>query len=592
MFKMGANIIDRAAERVELRVFAYDRPGVEAVIDAGRERLVLPMAEEAPHVYSTIIEGLGLDFNYMFRLGKEEEYPDPYSNYQPRGVHGFSRLTDHESYSWLDEGWKGLNLEDAVIMEIHLGTFTREGTFKAMETKLDYLEDLGINAVELMPVNETPGRWNWGYDGTGLFSVNHNYGTPDELKSLVDHCHLKGLAVILDVVYNHFGPEGNYLPAYGPYFTARHETPWGQAVNYDDAFNEYTRRMVLDNVTYWLNLYHIDGLRLDAVHAIKDESPSHILKEIGARVHQSARHFVIAETDANDTRIINPPAAGGYGIDAQWMDDFHHVIHTVLTGENQGYYQDYGRVEYLEKVLRNYLYTGQYSRYWGKNRGTDAAANPGRQFVVAIQNHDQVGNRARGERLGGLTDWAHLKAAAGLLFFAPYIPLIFMGEEYDEESPFLFFTDYQDPALQKAVVQGRKEEFKQFTWNKVPNPQDPQTFYRSKLTPPEQWSEHNRQMFNFYRDLIGLRRRHPVLQKPDKFTLKAAVQAPQKLVTAERRQGEIKLAGFFNLGHEVLPFEYQGRQLINSEWQRYGGQEEGPAARLLPGQMVLAETRL
>lgn len=598
MFNMGANIIDRAKSRVSFRVFAYNKRKVSLIVKTGERQTVFPMTEEAPHIYSTVVEGLGLDLLYKFRLDEEGEFPDPYSNFQPFGVHGFSRLIDHEAYRWQDLQWKGKCLEELVIMEIHVGTFTEAGTFRAMVEKLDYLLELGVNAIELMPVVQTPGRWNWGYDGVNLFSVNHNYGTPDDLKYLVDCCHQKQIAVVLDVVYNHFGPEGNYLPRYGPYLTDRYKTPWGPAVNFDGRCSEYTRRMVLDSVRYWLEVYRFDGLRLDAVHAIKDSSPTHILKEISwavkaAAARQNRKKFVVAESDENNVRLINPPEKGGCGIDAQWMDDFHHCIHTVLTGERKGYYVDYGRLEDLKKVYKNFLYTGQYSKYWRGRRGTDASANPGKQFVVALQNHDQVGNRAWGDRLSTLVDFPCLKVAAGLLFFSPYVPLIFMGEEYGERNPFLFFTDYQDPGLQEAVSRGRKEEFKAFGWEEVPDPQDPECFYRSRLTPRRLWSRQNHQLFNFYRDLIRLRMTHPVLKSLDKENLEVKVDELRRIVEITRWNRQVKLTGVFNLGGtEIALGSYPGRQIFNSSWRPYGGSQEGETRRLERGQMVIFEAPL
>ncbi|MDH7576838.1 MAG: malto-oligosyltrehalose trehalohydrolase [Bacillota bacterium] len=596
MFKMGANIINREKSEVSFRVFAFNKRKVSVVIKAGDRQKVFPMSEEKPHIYSTVIGGLGLDLLYRFRIDDEGDFPDPYSNFQPFGVHGFSKLVDHAEYQWRDCHWKGRSLEELIIMELHVGTFTGAGTFRGVVGKLDYLLELGVNAIELMPVVQAPGRWNWGYDGVNLFSVNHNYGTPHDLKYLVDCCHQKQLAVILDVVYNHFGPEGNYLPVYGPYLTRKHKTPWGPAVNFDDLYSEYTRKMVLDNVRYWLDLYHFDGLRLDAVHAIKDSSPTHILQEISMvtkaeAARQNRKKFIIAESDENNVRLINPLEKGGYGIDAQWMDDFHHCIHTVLTGERRGYYLDYGHIKDLEKVYKNYLYTGQYSLYWGRERGTDASQNPGRQFVVALQNHDQIGNRAQGDRLAALVEFPYLKAAAGLLFFSPYIPLIFMGEEYGEQNPFLFFTDYQDPELQKAVSRGRREEFKAFGWDDVPDPQDPATFYRSRLTPGNKWKAENRWLFNFYRDLIKLRTIHPVLKILDKNKLEVKVSKANRLVEIIRWNDQLKLIGLFNLGERELSINHcPGRQILNSSWRRYGGNQNAETRKLGRGQTIILET--
>ncbi len=597
MFKMGANIINSEKSIVSFKVFALDRQEVSVVVKSGDKKTVFPMIEEMPYVYSTIIEGIGLDLLYKFKLDGDKEYPDPYANFQPFGVHGFSKLVDHETYRWQDDHWPGRAIEKLVIIEIHVGTFSDTGTFDGVAEKLDYLVELGVNAIELMPVTQTPGRWNWGYDGVNLFSVNHNYGTPDNLKHLVDRCHQKNLAVILDVVYNHFGPEGNYLPVYGPYFTSKHETPWGKAVNFDDLYNEQTRKMVLDNVRYWLEVYHFDGLRLDAVHAIKDFSPIHILQEISLVAKNSAGKqnrgkFIIAESDENNARLITPLDKGGLGMDCQWMDDFHHCIHTVLTGEREGYYMDYGRIKDLEKVYKNYLYTGEYSKYWGKARGTDGSRNPGQQFLVAIQNHDQVGNRARGDRLSTLLELNYLKTAAGLMFFSAYLPMIFMGEEYGEKNPFLFFTDYQDPALQEAVSRGRKKEFAKFSWENVPDPQDPLTFYTSRLTPRSRWENQHQMLFNFYKDLISLRTSHPVLKNLDKNKLKVKVDKKNKVVKITRWNRHIVLIGLFNLGStDIVIKDVQGKEIFNSQRASYGGSDEAEEGILRKGQMIILEDK-
>jgi maltooligosyltrehalose trehalohydrolase len=595
MKRMGAWIKDPQNAEVSFRVFAFDKPEISLVVQSKDRVELFPMTEERPHVYTATVTGLGLDLLYKFRLANDKNFPDPYSHFQPFGVHEFSQVVNHQTYTWHDQSWPGRDLEEMVIYELHVGTFTAEGTFRAAAAKLDYLLELGVNTLELMPLAQTPGRWNWGYDGVFLFSVNHNYGTPDDLKYLIDQCHQKGLAVLLDVVYNHLGPEGNYLPEFGPYFTYKHETPWGAAVNYDDAFCEFTRQMVLDNVTHWIENYHFDGLRLDAVHAILDDSELHILQEISQTVkklaaQQGRRLVVIAETDENNVKLINPIDQGGYGIDAQWMDDFHHCIHTVLTGELDGYYLDYGRIKDFEKVFKNYLYTGEYSRFLKKNRGSDASANPGKQFVVATQNHDQVGNRAQGERLSQLVEFPYLKAAAGLVLISPYLPLIFMGEEYAEKNPFQFFTDFTDPDLKDAVVKGRQKEFQRFSWGKAPNPQDPATFYRSKLTPRTEWDDQNKFMFAFYRDLLALRRTHPVLRVLDKFNLEVQVQEELRLITVRRWRENRELIALFNLGQENRPLPYPGAHLLNSEWPIYGGSVEGESQILTPGNLIILES--
>lgn len=598
---------------MEFYVYASG-PEVSLLLESGGRSEEIPMEQAGKNLYRVRIEGRGLELHYKFLLkgAGGGAFPDPYSSYQPEGVHGFSQVVDHDYYRWGDEDWQGIEWEKALLYELHPGSFSEKGTFAGVSEKLDYLLELGINTVELLPLTETPGRWNWGYDGVNLFSVNHNYGTPEELKELIDRCHQKGLAVILDIVFNHFGPEGNYLAKFGPYFTDRYKTPWGAAVNFDDTGSAAVRRMVLDSVSHWVERYHFDGLRLDAVHAIKDCSRPHILEEIAAAARAlekklGRRIAIIAETDANDVQLINSTGEGGYGLDAQWMDDFHHTVHTVLTGEENGYYQDYGRIEDLEKVSGNYLYTGEYSHFWKMNRGSDAAAVPGSRFVVAIQTHDQVGNRARGERLSQLVDFPYLKAAAGLLFTAPYIPMLFMGEEYAEETPFLFFTDYQDPELKKAVVRGRREEFASFGWGDIPNPEDEATFLASRLTPRDRWRPHQQQLFNFYRDLIALRRNHPALNKPDKSGTAVKVDPEMRLVRISRTGGGKAVTALLNLGDSPLERPpLPGTIIFNSEEPRYGGRERaedaggsepgcGNAAAenarpLLPGQFLLIET--
>ncbi len=595
LMQMGAQIINREKEQIRFTVFAYAKTGVELLLQVGNTEQAIPMQAESSHVYAVTIDGQGLDVLYKYRLAGEGDYPDPYANYLPFGVHGFSQVTDHARYGWGDNHWKGMELEKHIFYEIHTGTFSPAGTFKGVAEKLDYLEELGITALELMPVTQTPGRWNWGYDGANLFSVNCNYGTPDDLKYLVDQCHQKGISVFLDVVYNHLGPEGNYLPVFGPYFTEKYNTPWGAAVNYDDQFCDIMRQMVLDNVRYWLETYHFDGLRLDAVHAIRDESLTHILAEISAAAREIEERTgrtiaIIAETDENDVKIINSPQEGGYGIDAQWMDDFHHCIHTALTGEKEGYYMDYGRLADLEKVYINYLYTGEYSHFWQKSRGTDGAANPGRQFVVAIQNHDQVGNRAGGERLTHLVDFPFLKVAAGLLFFSPYLPLLFMGEEYGETQRFLFFTDYTEASLKEAVSQGRKAEFGDFEWTDFPDPEDDRTFNNSRLTTRENWGEQNVHLFNFYKDLITLKKTHPALQAADKERIEIKVHEERITVEVTRWNGANKLIALFNLNLEPLELEQSpGQQIMNSEWKQYGGTVEGEVKNLAHGNMLVLE---
>lgn len=457
--------------------------------------------------------------DYKFRLDGEKSLPDPRSAFQPRGVHAASRIIDHGQFRWTDGQFQARPLASAIVYELHIGTFTSEGNFEAAIERLDHLVDLGVTHVEIMPVAEWDGPRGWGYDGVALYAPHAGYGGPEGLKRLVDACHARGLAAILDVVYNHLGPSGNYLPQYGPYFTDRHHTSWGSAVNFDGAGSDEVRQFVVDNVVMWLRDYHFDCLRLDAVDAIMDNSALHILEEIAQRVHhlqgELGRHLaIVAESDLNDPRIIRPREIGGYGIDAQWNDDFHHAVHAALTGETSGYYCSFGRLgDVAEALKRGYLYTGNYSPFRKRRHGRAADDLPGSRFVACIQNHDQVGNRAQGDRLGQLVSRGRQQIGAALLLTSPFVPMLFQGEEWAASSPFQYFTSFDDVELGRAVSAGRRNEFRAFGWKpeSVPDPQDPATFERSKL----RWEEIDREphtgMLAWYRELIALRRRVPHL---------------------------------------------------------------------------------
>ena len=434
--------------------------------------------------------------DYAFRLDGGPPLPDPRSVWQPQGVHGPSRVLDHGAFPWTDGRWQQGPLPSAVLYELHVGTFTPEGTFEAAIARLDHLVDLGITHVELMPVAEFPGSRGWGYDGVDLYAPHHAYGGPEGLKRLVNACHAKGFAVLLDVVYNHLGPAGNYLERFGPYFTARHQTPWGPAVNLDGPGSDEVRRFFCDNALMWLRDYHLDGLRLDAVHALVDTSAVSFLEQLAAEVHaleaHLGRHLVlIAESDLNDPRVVRPPELGGYGLGAQWSDDFHHALHTVLTGERDGYYADFGSLADLAKALTGtFVYDGRYSHFRGRRHGRPTAGLTGDHFLGYLQNHDQIGNRAQGERSSHLPNSGRLKIAAALVLTSPFIPLLFQGEEWGASTPFQYFTDHDDPELGRAVREGRRVEFAGFGWapEAIPDPQDPATFARSKLD----WQERAR----------------------------------------------------------------------------------------------------
>ena len=457
----------------------------------------------------------GAGDKYFYIVDQHKPVPDPVSRLLPQGVHGPTEIVDAERFSWTDAAWRGLPLRDYVIYELHAGTFTPEGTFDAAIGKLQYMKNLGVTVIEIMPVAAFPGTRNWGYDGVSPYAVQASYGGPDGLKRLVNAAHAIGMGVVLDVVYNHLGNEGNYLRLFGPYFTDRHQTPWGEAINYDQPGSEGVRRYFVENALYWVQEYHMDGLRLDAVQTIKDDSPRHILAEIKADVAALAAVLrrevcVIAETDENDAKLVRPAEAGGFGLDAIWSDDFHHAIHALFTGERKGYYQDFGRPEQIARALQDgFVFQGEPFHFWrGRPRGTSSANMPAAAHVICIQNHDQVGNRARGERLTGLIPRGARMLAAALLLLAPETPLLFMGQEYDEPNPFLFFTDYGDPALQQAVREGRVNEFKDFGFahDDVPDPQAPATLERSKLN--WQLTQGENLMLDWHGSLLALRKKY------------------------------------------------------------------------------------
>jgi maltooligosyltrehalose trehalohydrolase len=451
--------------------------------------------------------------DYAFVLDGGEPLPDPRSPWQPRGIHGASRLVDHQAFPWTDQRWQAGPLSAAIIYELHVGTFTPQGTFAGVIDKLDYLVELGITHVELMPVAEFSGSRGWGYDGADLYAPHHAYGGPDELKRLVNACHGRGLAVILDVVYNHLGPAGNYLARFGPYFTERYATPWGQAINFDGPDSDEVRRFVCDNALMWLRDYHFDGLRLDAVHALIDTSATHLLEQLACEVTeleaQSGRHLtLIAESDLNDPRIVRSQEIGGYGIHAQWSDDFHHALHSVLTGERDGYYADFGSMADLAKSIeRVFVYQGNYSAFRRRRHGRPPKGIFGHSFLGYLQNHDQVGNRAQGERSSQLLSFGRLKIAAALVLSAPFIPMLFQGEEWAASTPFLYFTNHEDAELGRLVTEGRRREFAAFSAHSddVPDPQAVETFERSKLVWDECSRKPNAEMLNWHRRLIRLR---------------------------------------------------------------------------------------
>ena len=501
---------------------------------------VLEMARDG-ETFQAVDESAQAGDSYSFLLNGERTRPDPVSRSQPEGVHGPSQVVDASAFQWSDDGWKGIALEDYIFYELHVGTFTEEGTFQAAIAKLAHLKALGITAIELMPVAEFPGARNWGYDGVDLYAPHSAYGGPDGLRSLVNAAHRAGLAVTLDVVYNHLGPEGNYLGEFGPYFTDQYRTPWGRAINFDGPGSDGVRRFFIENALYWLREYHIDALRLDAIHGIFDFSARHILEELGERFHAEAarlgrRAFVIAESDLNDVRVIERRSECGYALDGQWHDEFHHSVVSVVTGWERGFLGGFGKLEQVRKAItEGFVYDGIYSAYRGRKFGSSSVGQPGYRFVAFLQNHDQVANTAQGQRLSTLLPRETLKAAIALLICSPYLPLLFMGEEFGETAPFLYFTSHGDPGLARAVSEGRKKEFADFAdGGEFVDPQSTEAFEKSKID----WSlverAENAEMLEFYRELIALRKEWPCLSNGRKDLTRVEIDEKERWLRMER----------------------------------------------------------
>jgi len=497
--------------RCRFHVWAPSAATIEVHTFASEERLVA-LKSDGHGYHAGIIEEIRPGTLYMYRMDGRTERPDPASRLQPQGVHGPSEVVD-PGFQWTDSGWSGLPLDRYIIYELHVGTFSDKGTFDGAASYLKDVKELGVTAVELMPIGQFPGERNWGYDGVYPFAVQNSYGGPTALKRLVNACHRQGLAVVLDVVYNHLGPEGNYFGDFGPYFSDRYQTPWGAPLNFDGPHSDDVRRYFIENALYWLFECRIDALRLDAVHAILDFSAYPFLQELAETIHDCAeplnrRVYLIPESALNDTRLIRPAALGGFELDAQWNDDFHHALHTLLTGEKMGYYQDFGQFPQLTKAYREgFVYSGEYSPFRQRRHGISSRMVPADRFVVFAQNHDQVGNRMKGDRLGAQVSFSALKLAAGCVLLSPFIPLIFMGEEYGEKAPFPYFISHTDEDLVRAVRLGRRHEFEGFHWvGEPPDPQDEQTFMSAKLDHTlRHQAGHHRTLHTYYRELIRLR---------------------------------------------------------------------------------------
>lgn len=558
----GANVVEGG---VRFAVWAPKATRVDVEILGGGSARRWRLAPQDDGVFAGFVAGVSSGARYLFCLDDGPGYPDPWSRSQPDGVHGPSEVVDPSAFRWTDARWRGVEREQLTIYEVHVGTYTSEGTFGALARELPEIQRLGVTAVEIMPVAEFPGRRNWGYDGVCLYAPSHVYGGGDALKNLVDTAHRLGMAVILDVVYNHLGPDGNYLGVYSDdFFTDRYTTPWGDALNYDGPNCQHVRAFVVQNACYWLREFHLDGLRLDATHAIFDHSPTPLLAEIADAIHAEIgsrrRVYLFAEDERNDVALIRPRSAGGMGFDGIWADDFHHATHTLLTGEREGYYVDYdGSAQALARTIDDgLLYQGQQSAFRGSPRGTKVADEPATSFVFCIENHDQVGNRAFGERLNHLVDRDEYAVASTLLLLAPEIPLLFMGQEFAASSPFLYFTDHS-AELGRLVTAGRRREFARFSAfadeaarERIPDPQAEETFRRSKLILDER--QRNADVYNLYHRLLWLRRSDPVFRQPDRRRAKSEALG-ERCVIVRRWAGARRRLILANFGAEIVASE-------------------------------------
>lgn len=614
---VGASGLAEGGTRFRVWAPAVDQVRLRLIEPAER---TVPLEREGNGYHQVVVGDVRPGARYEYVLDGGNERPDPASRLQPRGVHGPSEVVD-PAFSWTDQAWVGPARRDYIFYELHVGTFTAEGTFDAVIPHLDALVELGITAIELMPVAQFPGDRNWGYDGVFPYAVQVSYGGPAGLRRLVDACHARGLAVVLDVVYNHLGPEGNVLGEYGPYFTDRYATAWGPALNFDGDGSDGVRHFFIKNALEWITDFHVDALRLDAAQAILDTSAYPFLEELAATVDERAerlgrRVYLFPEIDTNDPRVTRPRGQGGLGLDAQWNDDFHHALHALLTGERRGYYEDFfGRPTDLAAALRDgFAFTGQYSRYRGRRHGRSSRGMPAGRLIVYSQNHDQVGNRLDSERLSGLVSFEEQKLAAATVLFSPYLPLLFMGEEYGETAPFPYFISHSDPGLVEAVRRGRREEFAAFDWaGEPPDPQAEETFHSAKLDFSSRERGRHRVLLDFYSRLIRLRKELPALARSDKERLRVEGDEGQGTIlvlhSADRavqsaRRGVSGAAVVLHFGDEPVTLEPSlpagdWRTRLDSaadEWDGPGSALPGAVAsdgraslRLAPHSAVLLE---
>lgn len=540
---------------------------------------------------------------YYYNPGCEKDLPDPGSHYQPGGVHGPSQVIDHSSFQWTDNDWKGTPLKELVFYELHTGTFTPEGTFEAVIPMLHEIKDTGFTAIEIMPVCQFPGSRNWGYDGVYPYSVQNSYGGPDGLKKLVDACHAAGLSVFLDVVYNHMGPEGNYFSLFGPYFTKKYQVPWGDAINMDDEWSNGVRDFFSCNPCFWFSNFHIDGIRADAIHAIFDSGAVHFWEVVVKRINEleeklGRRFYMIAESDLNSPRVIKPVESGGFGFDAQWLDDFHHVLYVILHREGKSRYEDFGSLEQLAKSYSDgFVHSGEFVRFRKRNYGASSAGIPGDKFVVFNQNHDQIGNRVMGERLTSLVSFDKLMQASAAILLSPYLPLMFMGEEYGEDNPFLYFVNHSDEELVQAVREGRKKEFSSFRWEvEPPDPQDESTFSESIIDWNKRYSGKYRTMLEWNMKLLRIRKNHPAMRNFSKDGVFVYLSGQDGLGLVRRSEDKKNaLVCFMNVSDKEIsftmpPLDATWEKIIDSSSSEWREDNTDNAGNVIPGKAGPGET--
>lgn len=556
--KIGANY--QGNNQCEFTVWAPTLKQVAVQITSPDKRL-LPMQQSAAGYWQTTATDIPPGTLYTYQLEGKTDWPDPASKYQPQGVHCPSQVIDENAFTWNDTDWKGVVLAEMIIYELHVGTFTQAGTFEAIIPQLNQLKKLGINAIEIMPVAQFPGERNWGYDGVYPYAVQNSYGGPEGFKKLINACHKQGISVILDVVFNHLGPEGNYLSQFAPYFTSKYGSIWGDPLNFDDEYSDEVRNYFIENALYWFRDYHIDGLRLDAIQAIFEVSARPFLQELADATcdisQQLGRQlYLIAESDLNDVRVLRSKELGGFGLDAQWCDDFHHALHALLTGENDRYYQDFGKCEHLEKAFKeSFVYSGQYAPDRKRKHGNSAKDQPAHQFVVFSQTHDQIGNRILGDRLSKIVDFEGLKLAAGTVLISPYIPFLFMGEEYGESAPFLYFVSHSDENLIEAIRKHKQQEFQIFEdRGEFQDPQSPESFQKCKLNWEKPREGKHKILWEWHQHLIQLRRTIPALKKLDKTNLEVSSIEAEKILFLRRWTDDSQIFCILNFNKQQVDF--------------------------------------